>query len=92
MFAQVLERASVVSGHTYALILTSKRLKEKLLPEGIARSPYEVLDYEVTLTLHDCRGVRATHTRNQRVPFLQNGISGLLNQMWGEGDYSDDLP
>src|SRR5665213_3087360 len=75
----------VVSDRAYALILSSPRLAKQLLPEGLLRSPYEILDYDVTLTLHDRRGVRATFERREEVAFLQDGVSGMLDPVWGKG-------
>src|SRR5688572_28812760 len=69
----------------YDLILSSQRLHEMLLPEGALRSPYESLDYDATLNLHDQRGARATFRRTQQIRFLQNGVSGLLDHAWGDG-------
>lgn len=79
------EPATVVSARAYAFILSSRRLQRKLLPEGLARSPYEILDYDVTLTLRDREGIRATFRRRQEVAFLQNRVSGMLDHMWGHG-------
>jgi hypothetical protein len=80
-----LQSAQIVSALTYARILTSRRLRRRLLPEGVGTSPYEILDYNVTLNLHDPKGIRATHRRSQRIRFLQNGVSGILDHMWGTG-------
>jgi len=77
--------SSIVSPRTYALISSSARLRRKLLPEGACLSPYEILDYQATLTLEDPRGVRATFRRQQRIRFLQEGVSGLLDHFWGDG-------
>jgi hypothetical protein len=85
MSAPTPESAQIVSARTYAQILTSRRLRNRLLPEGIRRSPYEILDYDVTLNLNDAKGLRATHKRSQRIRFLQNGVSGILDHMWGTG-------
>lgn len=84
----------VVSDTALAAILTSPRLRTLLLPEGTHTSPYEVLDYTATLTLHDPKGLRATFARRQRVRFLQDGVAGLLDHVWGDGvpftDYQHD--
>jgi hypothetical protein len=67
------------------LILSSQHLHEMLLPEGPLRSPYEILDYDATLILHDQRGARATFLRTQEIRFLQDGVAGLLDHAWGDG-------
>jgi len=77
--------AEVVSSRAYARILSSSQLQRKLLPEGLAPSPYEILDYDVTLVLHDAGGLRATFQRTQQVRFLQDGVGGLLDHAWGDG-------
>jgi len=79
------ESYDVVSARLYAQILTSPRLKDMLLPEGILRSPYEILDYRLRLTLHDREGMRATFRRSQTIRFLQAGVSGILDHAWGSG-------
>jgi hypothetical protein len=56
-----------------------------LLPQGLVSSPYEILDYDVTLILHDRRGARATFRRRQEVRFLQDGVGGMLDHAWGHG-------
>ena len=54
-----------------------------LLPEGLTSSPYEVLDYDSTLTLHDRKGNRANIRRRQAVRFLQDGVSAILDHCRG---------
>jgi len=75
----------VVSARVYGLILTSQRLKEKLLPQGLVISPYEIIRYETTLTLHDTRGMSATFERWESIRFLQDGVAGILDHVWGDG-------
>src|SRR5437868_4489971 len=75
----------VVSARIYALILSSPRLKQQLLPQGLICSPYEILDYHATLVLHDPQGRSATFVRTQRVRFLQDGVSAVLDHCWGDG-------
>jgi hypothetical protein len=67
------------------LILESPRLCKALLPEDANSSPYEILDYDATLVLHDVRGARATFHRAQRIRFAQNGVSALMDHAWGDG-------
>jgi hypothetical protein len=74
----------VVSPRVYALILGSPRLRKMLLPGGLLTSPYEVLDYAATLTLHDARGMYATFARRQRIRFLQNGVGGHSRSCLGQ--------
>jgi len=84
----------VVSSRAYALIMTCPRLRQALLPCGLPTSPYDVLDYQSTLTLHDKRGMYAGFERRQVVRFVQDGVSAILDHMWGDGvlvtDYDTD--
>jgi len=79
------QHREVISPAIYGLILTSPQLQQMLLPEGLVMSPYEILDYDATLTLHDERGTRATFQRMQKIRFLQDGVAGLLDHAWGDG-------
>ncbi len=74
-----------VSNSTYALISSSPRLKGGLLPGGLLTSPYEILDYDATLTLDDPMGISATFQRTQKIRFLQDGVSAIMDHMWGDG-------
>lgn len=74
---------SLISPARYAAILRTPQLRRRLLPSGFPSSPYEVLDYQATLTLHDARGPRSTFWRRQRVRFLQDGVSAILDHAWG---------
>lgn len=47
---------------------------------------YEVMDYEVTLELHDIRGSFASVKKRQLVRYLQNHIIAYQDQVWGEGE------
>lgn len=78
-------QSAIVSPKVYALILASPRLKRLLLPEGFICSPYQVLDYEMTLTLEDTRGSAAVLRRRQRVQFQQDGVAAILDHFWGDG-------
>jgi len=84
MSAALRESVSVVSPRVYAQILTSP-IGAQLLPEGLFGSPYEVLDYRSALVLHDHKGRTATFTRTQRIRFLQDGVSAILDHCWGAG-------
>ena len=75
----------VVSPRLNALILSSPQLAGAILPEGSVSSPYEILDYDATLTLNDRKGRVATFHRTQRIRFLQNGVSAIMDHAWGEG-------
>lgn len=81
----VIGSEEIVSSQAYGLILTSPHLQQMLLPQGILTSPYEVLDYDATLTLHDTHGIRATFQRSQQIRFIQDGVAGILDHAWGEG-------
>ncbi|MCH8193606.1 MAG: hypothetical protein IIA65_06275 [Planctomycetes bacterium] len=47
MQTTITERLQVVSSRIYSLILTSPSLRRKLLPQGLVRSPFEVLDFSL---------------------------------------------
>lgn len=84
----------VLSAQAEQFILSSERLRGALLPEGQGTSPYEILGYAATLTLHDVKGIRATYRRRQTIRFLQNGVSALLEHIWGDGllfEYQNDV-
>jgi hypothetical protein len=75
----------IVSSRLLSVISTSTRLRRMLVPQSLATSPYEVIDYASTLVLHDGAGKRATFLRQQKIRFLQHGVSGILDHAWGEG-------
>jgi hypothetical protein len=75
---------TLLSTDVYGKILHSPDLSERLLPDGLARSPYRVLDYRAVLELHDVAGTHATFHRVQRVQFLQP-VSAVLDHFWGDG-------
>jgi len=85
--------SSLISIHGYDLLVSSDRLRMALLPDGLFTSPYEVLDYQATLVLHDAKGRKATFSRKQDIRFLHSGVSAILEHVWGDGlmlDYSND--
>jgi hypothetical protein len=75
----------IVSAKMYARILTSHGLGPRLLPEGLMTSPYEILDYQGTLTLLDPEGCQAIFNRTQTIRFLQDAVSSILDHLWGDG-------
>jgi hypothetical protein len=75
----------LITPKVQSLILSSKVLRDALAPEDFEMSPYDVLDYQGVLTIHDTAGMRATVERRQYVRFLQNGVSAILDHMWGTG-------
>jgi hypothetical protein len=85
MKAALAEPQPLVSPRIHALILFSPRLRRMLLPAGILTSPYEVLDCQATLVIHDPRGIKATFHRGQRIRFLQDGVAGIMDHFWGDG-------
>lgn len=85
MLALASPTIDVVSPKVYGLILNSKRLAHRLLPGGPIGSPYEILDYQATLVLDDPEGQRAIFRRTQHVRFLQDGVSAILDHLWGDG-------
>lgn len=89
MSKRIADPAEVVSATIYGIILSSPRLREQLIPKGLACSPYRILDYDHTLTLHDRRGSEATYSRTQRVLFQQDGVSAILDHAWSDGVLTD---
>ncbi len=85
MLALTSPSVDVVSPKVYGLILDSESLRSRLLPDGPIGSPYEILDYHATLVLDDAEGRRATFHRTQRIRFLQDGVSAILDHFWGHG-------
>jgi hypothetical protein len=75
----------VVSDRLTALILSSPRLRKLLLPSGLIRSPYKILDYQGTLILRDKKGAVASFERRQVVQFQQDGVGAILDHFWGAG-------
>ena len=57
------------------------RLLEKVYPGKM----YEVLEYDSTLVLHDCKGERASYRKRQKVRYLQDNIIAFEDQAWGDG-------
>jgi hypothetical protein len=47
---------------------------------------YEVLRYDARLELLDAKGTEALIEREQEIRFLQNGVVGIYDQVWGEGE------
>ena len=82
---QTTHAPAIVSARTYAWILANPGIRRALLPGDILSSPYEVLEYDATLTLHDPAGMRATFARQQRIRFLQDGVTAILDHAWGDG-------
>ena len=74
-----LSSLGIVSPKVYGLILDSKSLARRLLPEGLIGSPYEIVDYEATLILADAQGRLAISRCIQRARFLQSGARPASN-------------
>jgi hypothetical protein len=85
MFDAAAEQSPIVSAPIYWLILTSPQLRQMILPQGLVSSPYEILDYQSTLILHDPQRVHATFHRAPQIRFLQDGVSAILDHAWGDG-------
>jgi len=89
-----LNHASVVSSQLFTFLATSQKLRRLLVPQNLFLSPYEILDYHATLTLHDQCGMHATFERTQRIRFLQDRVGAILDHLWGDGvlvtDYETD--
>lgn len=69
----------------YQLLMGSQKWGKALLPQGLISSPYEVLDYDATLTIFDAHGCKATFNRTQQVRFLQQGVEAIMDHAWGDG-------
>lgn len=85
MLSQSSPVTQVVSPEAYSHILTTPHLGSKVLPEGLRVSPYEILDYQGTLTLTDPEGGRAIIQRAEQIRFLQDGVGAILDHFWGDG-------
>ena len=66
-------------------MVSSARIRQAIFPENPDETPYEVLDYRGVLVLHDSRGRRATFLRQQKILIAQEGVSAILDHMWGTG-------
>jgi len=54
---------------------------------GIAvEGMYEVLEYESTLELMDCKGKQAIFRKREKVRYLQDNIIAYQDQAWGDGE------
>ena len=76
--------SSLLSVDFWARLKHDPALEHALFPEGTDRTPYEVLDYDAVLVLIDGGG-RAILRRIERIRFLQEGVSALLDHAWGDG-------
>lgn len=85
MMQYLADATPVVSPRINAIIWSSPRLRQILLPESPLISSYEISDYDSTLILHDTDGTSATFSRRQKIRFLQNGVSAMLDHFWGDG-------
>ena len=62
-------------------------LLSRVLPRFLkAPSPYEVLDYDVTLDLRDKTGKRADYIKRKKVRILQDHIRAIDDHAWGDGN------
>jgi hypothetical protein len=57
---------------------------------GGLQALYEVQRFASTLDLVDASGETAILSRDQTIRFLQDGVLGLYDQVWGEGDLFAD--
>ena len=62
-----------------------KKVGQWLLRKLCQGEMYEVLEYESTLELHDCKGERASYRKRQKVRYLQDNIIAFEDQAWGDG-------
>src|SRR5437867_3031415 len=80
-----ISRSPIPSLTVQKFIHWSTRLRRMLTPEDRLTSPYEILSYHSTLALEDGGGVIATFRRHQKIRFLQNGVTAILDHLWGDG-------
>jgi hypothetical protein len=63
-----------------------KKIGQQLVQKVYQGEMYEVLEYDSTLELHDCKGQRATYRKHQKVRYLQDNIIAFEDQAWGDGE------
>ena len=68
------------------LIDGTKKIGQRLLKKLYQGEMYEVVEYESTLELHDCKGKKATYKKRQKVRYLQDNIIAFEDQAWGDGE------
>ena len=62
-------------------------LLSRILPRFLKpSSPYEVLDYDVTLDLRDKRGRLAYYIKRKKIRILQDYIRAIDDYAWGDGN------
>jgi hypothetical protein len=62
-----------------------KKVGQRVVQKVYQGEMYEVLEYDSTLELHDCKGQRATYRKHQKVRYLQDNIIAFEDQAWGDG-------
>jgi len=63
-----------------------KKIGQRFFQKLCQGEMYEVLEYDSTLELHDCKGKRATYRKRQKVRYLQDNIIAFEDQAWGDGE------
>ena len=59
-----------------------RKVLRGLANEGV----YEVLDYESTLEIHNCKGTKATFSKRKKIRYLQDNIIAYQDYGWGDGE------
>ena len=63
-----------------------KKIGQRFFQKFCQGEMYEVLEYDSTLELHDCKGKNATYRKRQKVRYLQDNIIAFEDQAWGDGE------
>lgn len=76
--------ALVLKEWQVVLVLVLRALPYLLVERN--RGMYEILEYETTLDLVDCKGHTAVFHKRQKVRFLQDNIIAFQDYAWGDGE------
>ena len=79
----------VINSDWAALVLEAWQLVKKIQAERMV-GLYEVLDFEHTLELVDCKGKQAIYHKLETVRLLQDHVAAYVDQAWGRGEIFAD--
>lgn len=74
-----------LSASLLARLRSTDRLDKRLAPEGFGHSPYRVMSYRSIVSFDSPAGQYAFVRRMQQVQFLQDGVTAVLDHVWGDG-------